>query len=167
MYFTGDDGYQNFLVFAPMLSSLTLDNNKRVTNWILTGVSPEKIKPFATNPEPTMPNLVNGRVILKFSDSVLVKENCFSLFSSFILNLFIVYELNDWYCYPSINFTWKHCLFGTVKLVTNAAKSKFICNGQWIAFDGKGYGVLIRTLLEMFQFLVLIVVDHLILIIEI
>ena len=105
MYFTGDDGYQNFLVFVPMLSSLTLDNNKRVTNWILTGVSPEKIKPFATNPEPTMPNLVNGRVILKFSDSVLVKENCFSLYSSFILNLFIVYELNDWYCYPSISFT--------------------------------------------------------------
>ena len=38
MYFTGDDGYQNFLVFAPMLSLLILDSNKKVTNWISTGI---------------------------------------------------------------------------------------------------------------------------------
>ena len=36
MYFTGDDGYQNFLVFAPMLSSLILDSNKKVTKWTST-----------------------------------------------------------------------------------------------------------------------------------
>ena len=28
MYFTSDDGYQKFLVFAQMLNSLTLDNKK-------------------------------------------------------------------------------------------------------------------------------------------
>ena len=38
MYFTGDDGYQNFLVFAPMLSLLILDSNKKVTNWMSTGI---------------------------------------------------------------------------------------------------------------------------------
>ena len=32
MYFTGNDGYQNFLVFAPMLSSLILNSNRKVTN---------------------------------------------------------------------------------------------------------------------------------------
>ena len=32
MYFTGDDGYQNFLVFPPMLSSLILDSNRKVTD---------------------------------------------------------------------------------------------------------------------------------------
>ena len=46
MYFTGNDGYQKLLVFASMLSSLRLDSNKKVTNWISTGVLPEKIKPF-------------------------------------------------------------------------------------------------------------------------
>ena len=30
MYFTGKDGYQNFLVFTPMLSSLVLDSNNKV-----------------------------------------------------------------------------------------------------------------------------------------
>ena len=46
MYFAGDNGYQNFLVFALMLNSLILDNSKIVTNWILTIISSEKIKPF-------------------------------------------------------------------------------------------------------------------------
>ena len=65
MYFTGDNGYHNFLVFVPMLDSLILHSNKKVTNWISTGISPEKIKPFDTNLEPIVSNLANGRVILK------------------------------------------------------------------------------------------------------
>ena len=32
MYFTGDGNSQNFLVFSPMLNSLTLDNNKKVNS---------------------------------------------------------------------------------------------------------------------------------------
>ena len=63
MYFTGDDGYQHFLVFAPILSLLVLDSNEKVTNWMSTGISSEKIKSFDTNLEPSMTNLANGRVI--------------------------------------------------------------------------------------------------------
>ena len=44
MYFTDDDGYQIFLVYAPMSSSVTLDNSEKVTNLILTGISYEKNK---------------------------------------------------------------------------------------------------------------------------
>ena len=40
MSFTGNDGYQNFLVFAPILSSLISESKKKVTNWILTRISP-------------------------------------------------------------------------------------------------------------------------------
>ena len=47
-----------------MLSSLTLDCNKKVPNWLSTGISPEKIKPFDANLEPIMSNIANGRVIL-------------------------------------------------------------------------------------------------------
>ena len=101
MYFTGDNGYQNFLVFAPILSSLTLDNNKKVTNWISTKISSEKIKPFNTNLDTTMSNLAYGRVILTFNNSVLVEKNSSSLYSNFILNLYIVYELNNWPRDPS------------------------------------------------------------------
>ena len=60
--FIGNDGYQNFVVFSPMLSSLLiLDTNKKVTNWILTGISSGKAKPFDTNLEPTKSNLANGK----------------------------------------------------------------------------------------------------------
>ena len=54
MDFTGNDGYQNFLVFAPMLSSLKLGSNKKVRSWISTGISCEKVNSFNTNLEPTM-----------------------------------------------------------------------------------------------------------------
>ena len=42
MYFTGGDGYENFLNFVPMLSSLILDSNKKVINWISPRISSEK-----------------------------------------------------------------------------------------------------------------------------
>ena len=54
MYFTGDNGYQNFLDIAQMLTSLLLDSNKNFTNWISTGIPSETIKPFDTNLERTM-----------------------------------------------------------------------------------------------------------------
>ena len=65
IYFTGDYGKQKVLVFAPMLNSLSLDNNKKVTYWISARISSEKIKPFDTSLKPTMSNLANGRVIEK------------------------------------------------------------------------------------------------------
>ena len=67
MYFTGGDGYQSFLVFAPMLSSLILDSNRKVTDWISAGISSQKIKPFDTGLEPSIYNSGNGRVNLKFN----------------------------------------------------------------------------------------------------
>ena len=95
MYFTGNDGYQNFLDFAPMLSSLILNSNKKVTNWISTRTLSEQIKLFDTNLEPTISNLANARVTLKFTKSALVQKECFfSLYSNFILNLYIAYDLN-------------------------------------------------------------------------
>ena len=105
MYFTGNDGYQYFLVSMPMFSSIILDSNKKFTNWKSTGISPEKIKPFDTNLEPTMPNLANARVSLKFSNSVLVQKNASSLYSNFILNLYVVHELNTWPRNSTNNFT--------------------------------------------------------------
>ena len=95
MYFTGNNSSQNILIFTPMLRPLTLDSNKKGTKWILIGISPEKIKPFDTNFEPTMSNLTNGTVISKFNISVLERKNPSSLYSNFILNLYIVYKLNN------------------------------------------------------------------------
>ena len=53
------------------------------------------------------------------------------------MNLYIVYELNNWPGSISNNFLLKNCLFGTVKLVINPIKSKFTYNGLGISFEGK------------------------------
>ena len=87
MNFVGDDGYRNFLVFAPILSSLILDSNKKVTNCILTRILTEKSKPFDANLELAMPNLANGRVLSKFSKFVSVYQSFSPLNSNFIFSL--------------------------------------------------------------------------------
>ena len=80
MYFTGNDDYQNFLVLAPMLSALTVGDNKKVIKWISTGISFKKIKLFDTNLKPTTSNIANGRVILKFNNPVPMQKNFSSLY---------------------------------------------------------------------------------------
>ena len=82
-YFTDSDGYQKILVFALMFNSITLDNNKKVTNWISTGQLPEEMKLFDVNLVPTMTNLANGRISLKL---VLVQKSFSCLHSNFISN---------------------------------------------------------------------------------
>ena len=90
-----------------MYSFLIFKSSKNVTNAILTGISSEKIKLFDTNLEPTMSNLANGRVTLKFNNSVLVQKSPSLLYCNFILNLYIVLELNTWRLKPTNNFTLK------------------------------------------------------------
>ena len=70
MYFRGNDGYQNFLHFSQALSSLILDRNEKVSEWITAGISSEKIKWFDPGREPTMFNLNNGSILLKFKNSL-------------------------------------------------------------------------------------------------
>ena len=72
LYFKGYDDYKNFLVFPPILSSLILDSNKKVTDWISTGLLPVKIKLFDISLELIMSNLSNGRANLEFKNSTLV-----------------------------------------------------------------------------------------------
>ena len=122
MHFTGDDVYQNFLVFSPMFNSLKLDNNKKVNNWISTGLLHEKIKTFDTNLEQNLSNLVNSRVTLKIKNSALVQKKFFPMHSNFILYLYKVYELNSWPRIPTNSFPQKICLFGEVKLVKKSIK---------------------------------------------
>ena len=97
---------------------------------------PKKIKPFDTNLFLTMNNLANRRVSLKCNNSVWVQKNSYSLYSNFILNLYIVYELDNLPRNYVNNFTLNMVDF----LHSNwrEIRAKFLtCNGQGITFDGK------------------------------
>lgn len=130
MHFTDDDGYENFLVIAPVLNWLIWDTNKNVTNWILTEISSQNIKPLEPTLVPIMSILAKDRISIKFKD---LKFNANS-----IINLYMVYELNNWPNNPNNNFTLKNILIGTVRLTWNAIKSKFIYICQGMAFDRAG-----------------------------
>ena len=111
-----------------------------MTDWTLTVIWSETIKPFDTNLELTMPNLANGRVNLIFNRSVLVQKSSSSFYSNFTLNLYIVYKLNNFPVNNNNNFSLIN-LFGTVRLVRNVIKCKFSYNRLIIALwsFGKGF----------------------------
>ena len=113
-----------------------------------------------------MSNLANVRLNLKINNSVLVQKKFSSLYSNFLLKLYIVYELNTWPRNPANNFTLKNCLFDTVKLVRNTIKSKFTYNGRGIVFEGEGSWSFGNDFARNVAILVLIIVHHPILIIE-
>ena len=85
-----------------------------------------------------MSNLAKGTVILKFINPILMQKSSSSLYSNFVLNLYIVFRLNNWPHNPTNNLPLKSFLFGTVKLIRNEIKSTFIYNDWGIAFDGEG-----------------------------
>ena len=93
------------------------------------GISSENIKPFDTNLELRMSNLANGRVILKCNNSILVQNSFSSLYSNFILNLYMVYDFNNWPHNPTNSFPLKNFFKQTAKVVRNAMKTKFTNNG--------------------------------------
>ena len=74
IYFVGDDGCQNFLIFAPTLTFQILNSNKTVIHRISTRISYKKTKPFDINLEQTKCNLANDRVVLKINNPALVQK---------------------------------------------------------------------------------------------
>ena len=113
-----------------------------------------------------MSNLANGRVILKFSNSVFVQKSSSLFYSNFILNFYIVFELNNWLLNATNNFALKNCLFGTAKFVSNTIKSKFTYIVEEYHLKENVFGVLVMTLLEIMWILELIILHHLIMIIK-
>ena len=77
MYFTGSDGYQNLLVFPPMLNLLIMDSNDKITKWIESGISPKNIKPFDPSLAPIISTFGVGGISIKFHNSVLVQKILF------------------------------------------------------------------------------------------
>ena len=61
MYFTCSDHYHYFLVFVPILRSLTLANKRyRQRQLDIDKSITKKVKPFGSNSEPAMSNSVSG-----------------------------------------------------------------------------------------------------------
>ena len=58
-------------------------------------------------------------------------------YSTKIVNVYIVYDLNAWQKSPTDNFNFKNCLFGATSIVKNSDKEKWVYSCYRITFDGE------------------------------
>ena len=73
---------------------------------------------------------------VKFNGSCL-KQDKITFNHGKIVNIYIVYDLNSTVNYNE-DITLEDCLFGVVKIIKNAAVSKYKYSGYDIELDGKG-----------------------------
>ena len=76
------------------------------------------------------------KIEIQFNKTPLVIDQ--NNFTTKIVNVYIVSDLDNW---PKIllrNFTLKNSLFGVTNIAKNSDKSKWIYSGYEVACDGKG-----------------------------
>ena len=146
----GDDGIQNYLVFAPVARFIKLVAISQNINWWKSkGLSDETIK-TVNNLHPSA-NYVNEKLRLKLEGSCLAQTKTTYAHKS-IVNIYIVYEIGAT-TRNSDDPKLTNSLFGAVTLVKNSDFSKIGNTGYGIGFDrgttfsfrgdGFGYNVLI------------------------
>ena len=77
-----------------------------------------------------------NKIGIQFNSTFLVKQQ--NNYATKIVNVYIVYDLDNWPKNPLRNFTLKNCLLGLTNIVKDNAKEKSMYSGYEIAFDGKG-----------------------------
>ena len=88
-----------------------------------------------------------NKIGIKFNSTTLAIEQ--SNFATKIVNVCIIYDLDNWPKNPLRNFALNSCLFGATNIVKNDEKEKYVYIGYGIAFIEKDHGGLVMTSLEM------------------
>ena len=76
------------------------------------------------------------RVEIKFDKDPLAIEQNNNLIK--IVNVYIVYDLDDSSRNATNNFKFKNCLFGATNVIKNSDKEKYVYSGYRITFDSGG-----------------------------
>ena len=137
-YFTSNDGSQNTFVYQLTLDKLELKKDKGtddVLSWISKGVFNSKLKALYTAFLHSV-KLSEYRVEIKFDKDPLAIEQNNNLTK--IVNVYIVYDLDDSSRNATNNFKFKNCLFGATNVIKNSDKEKYVYSGYRITFDSGG-----------------------------
>ena len=82
------------------------------------------------------------KIGIHFNSTPLVTEQ--NNYTTKIGNVNIIYDLGKWQSSPFRNFTLENCLFGSINIVKDNVKEKYVYSGYGIAFDGKSSWILIN-----------------------
>ena len=126
--FTRDYGVQNMFVYQPtqILNTLSFGDQKEYIfqAWCIKSWFLPKVKYF------------NKKLIIQLNNTPLdIEENNYT---TKIVNVYIVYDLDDWPKNPLRNFALKNCLLGATNIVKNNEAEKYVYSDYVTAFDGKG-----------------------------
>ena len=146
-YFRGknhfdEDGTQNYYIFQTIgkyLKAAYTNSINYILSWQSKGLSNLEINSIKTNNyllNPCIDCYNMSKIRIKFDGSFL---NQFppTIFDEDIVNIYIVYEINDYYNdsnYPTL----ENSLFGSAKLTKNADIDKYGYFGYGIEFHRKG-----------------------------
>ena len=96
-YFT-EDGLQNYLVFQPVFKYFqTFTGTDKIFAWKSKGLSEDSIKTPVTPDNIFAPKLTfiyNGKIGAKFKGSCLIQDDKISFTHRYVINSFIIYELD-------------------------------------------------------------------------
>ena len=138
IYFTSNGGSQNTFFYQPTLATLELkkyEGTDYVLSWKSKGVYNSKLKPLYTAFLHSI-KLFDYKMRIKFDKNPLAVEQ--NNYSTKIVNVYIVYDLDALPKIPLRNFTIKNCSFCATSIANNSGKEKYVYSGYGIAFDGKG-----------------------------
>jgi len=121
-YFTGNDGFQNTLIYPPMLSTVERDVNDKVKKWVSTGREKTPLLSY-NNFKPIVSDFA-----IHFQGNYLAHEKESDI-NDGVTNFYIVYKFDPWTPSFGNKYPFHNSLFGSVD-------DKF--KGRGIAFDSYG-----------------------------
>ena len=148
-YITSNHGSRNMFVYEPTFKVLELKSDKcteYIINWKSKGACKSKLKALNDAFWHNVKNFGNQRWIQFNNTSLVIEQN---KYTSRIVNVYIVYDLNN---QPKIllkTFTLKNCLCEATNIVKNNNKEKYFYSGYGIPFDGIESWSFNNSLLEM------------------
>ena len=78
-------------------------------------------------------NYFGNKIGIQLNNTPLVIEQI--NYTRKIVNVWIVYDLDNWPKNLLTNFTLENCLFGVTNIVKNSDKEKYVYSGYGMAFD--------------------------------
>ena len=124
-------------VYQPTFNVLELEVDKYteyITGWKSKGLYNSKLRALHSVFLPNVKYFAN-KIGIQFNNTLLVLEQI--NYITKIVNVYIIYDLDNWPKNPLRNCTLKTCLLGATNIVKNSNKEKYVYIGYGIAFDGK------------------------------
>ena len=112
IYFANNDGLQSMFVYQPTFSMIKFWDTNTVISWESKGLHVTDLVPMKNDSLPKIKYFKHEiGILFNYTPLVAGQINC----KTKIVNVYIVYDLDNWPKNPLRNFTLKNCLEWLIK----------------------------------------------------